>query len=152
MAMKKCKECGADISSSAKKCPKCGKRLSYTGLCVLLGIILFIIILIYAISLPFSSSLTSSSDSFSLLEVTNSYYDGYGAYYIEGSIKNNTNQTYRYVEVTFLLYDADGNQLGTATTNVTDIEPNAIWKFKAMDNTSYPEKVASYKLLEISNL
>ena len=25
MAMKKCKECGEEISSSAKKCPKCGK-------------------------------------------------------------------------------------------------------------------------------
>lgn len=26
MAMKKCKECGEEISSSAKKCPKCGKE------------------------------------------------------------------------------------------------------------------------------
>ena len=25
MAMKKCKECGAEISSSANQCPKCGK-------------------------------------------------------------------------------------------------------------------------------
>ena len=25
MALVKCKECGAEISSSAKKCPKCGK-------------------------------------------------------------------------------------------------------------------------------
>lgn len=27
MALKKCKECGAEISSSAEVCPSCGKRL-----------------------------------------------------------------------------------------------------------------------------
>ena len=27
MALKKCKECGEEISSSASKCPKCGKKM-----------------------------------------------------------------------------------------------------------------------------
>ena len=27
MALKKCKDCGAEVSSSAKKCPKCGNKL-----------------------------------------------------------------------------------------------------------------------------
>ena len=48
MAMKKCKECGEEISSSAKVCPKCGKKqgggalktvLIVIGVLVLLGLI-----------------------------------------------------------------------------------------------------------------
>ena len=50
MGMKKCKECGEEVSSSAKSCPKCGKDqrnffkkhpvLSVIGVLVVLGIIL----------------------------------------------------------------------------------------------------------------
>lgn len=42
MALKKCKECGAEISSSAKKCPKCGKDLTHP---VLRGVLLAILII-----------------------------------------------------------------------------------------------------------
>ncbi len=42
MAMKKCKECGADVSSSAKRCPSCGKKLKHTGR-IILGILVVII-------------------------------------------------------------------------------------------------------------
>ena len=42
MALKKCKECGAEISSSAKKCPQCGKKQKSTGT-IILGVILVII-------------------------------------------------------------------------------------------------------------
>ena len=42
MALKKCKECGAEISSSAKRCPQCGKKQKSTG-AVILGIIILII-------------------------------------------------------------------------------------------------------------
>lgn len=50
MGMKKCKECGEEVSSSAKACPKCGKDqrnffkkhpvLSVIGILVVLGIVL----------------------------------------------------------------------------------------------------------------
>lgn len=43
MAMKKCKECGTDISSSAKICPKCGKKLKHTGVRVAIGILVVIL-------------------------------------------------------------------------------------------------------------
>lgn len=146
MAMKKCKECGADVSSSAKKCPKCGKKLKHTGLYIFLGIIAFII-LIVAVSGGGSSV---PEEKFTLLDGSKGYYDGTISYYIEGSIKNNTDKKYSYVQVTFILYDKDGNQLGTAMDNANDIEPNATWKFKAMDMTGYASQVASYKLSEIT--
>jgi RNA polymerase subunit RPABC4/transcription elongation factor Spt4 len=53
MALKKCKECGAEISSSATACPKCGapstgKTLQDIG-CSLILIPIFIIILVLVI-------------------------------------------------------------------------------------------------------
>lgn len=44
MAMKNCKECGAEISSSAKVCPKCGKRQKASGC-----LVFFIIIILFGI-------------------------------------------------------------------------------------------------------
>ena len=72
-------------------------------------------------------------------------YDGF-AYYISGTITNNTNKQYSYVQVTFNLYDADGAQIGTAMDNINNLEPNATWKYKAIGM----EKAASYKLAEIT--
>ena len=43
MAMKKCKECGAEISKSAKVCPQCGKKQKNGAIRVILGILLVII-------------------------------------------------------------------------------------------------------------
>ena len=43
MAMKICKDCGTEISKSAKTCPKCGKKLKHTGVRVVLGLAIIII-------------------------------------------------------------------------------------------------------------
>lgn len=43
MAMKICKDCGTEISKSAKTCPKCGKKLKHTGVRVVLGLVIIII-------------------------------------------------------------------------------------------------------------
>ena len=42
MALKYCKECGTEVSSSAKKCPKCGKDRTHP---VLRGVLLVILII-----------------------------------------------------------------------------------------------------------
>lgn len=49
MAMKQCKECGKDVSSSAKTCPNCGKRLKLSASRKLLigaGVFIALLILI----------------------------------------------------------------------------------------------------------
>lgn len=60
MAMKICKECGAEISKSAKVCPKCGKKFTHP---VLRGILLVIIVIgvIGAVVSPNDSSNTTQT-------------------------------------------------------------------------------------------
>jgi DNA-directed RNA polymerase subunit RPC12/RpoP len=47
MALTKCKECGKEVSSSAKKCPHCGvKNLSVTGRQQAIGCLVFIVLVL----------------------------------------------------------------------------------------------------------
>ncbi len=158
MAMKICKECGAEISSSAKECPKCGKKQKHTGVRVLIALII-IIIGIGAIAGGSSnqntttggSSTTQKQEKFTLQEGHTGSSDQYGmSYTIEGSIKNNTNKQYSYVQVTFNLYDTDGAQIGTALANINNLEANGLWKFKAIGSLGNGKSVATYKLMEIT--
>lgn len=157
MALKKCKECGAEISSDAKTCPKCGKTLTPSLGFIILGIILFIsgCYTLFSgfkdISYPSNNSITettsSVSEDFTLLSDTLTS-DEFGTNYIEGSIQNNTNKDYSYVQVTFTLYDSEGNQIGTAWDNLNNLKANGTWKYKAVLLTD--ESIAKYELAEIT--
>ena len=119
MAIKKCKECGADVSSGAKKCPQCGKKLKHTGLIIMLVIVALIIIVVSTggnnTQETSSTAKNTTKEKFTLQDEHSGSSDKYGmSYTIEGSIKNNTDKQYSYVQVTFNLYDADGAQIGTA--------------------------------------
>ncbi|MEA1911771.1 MAG: DUF4352 domain-containing protein [Spirochaetota bacterium] len=64
MALKKCKECGAEISSKAKVCPSCGaKNKTRSKLGVFLAVILIGIGLIWMISDGVSAGSSSSGSS-----------------------------------------------------------------------------------------
>lgn len=56
----------------------------------------------------------------------------YGNLYITGTVKNNTNKTYSYAQVTFNLYDDSGAQVGSTMANTNNLEAGGIWKFKAV--------------------
>ncbi|WP_330611298.1 FxLYD domain-containing protein [Clostridioides difficile] len=71
------------------------------------------------------------------------------ATYIKGVIKNNSGHDISYAQVTFTLYDKDGNQLGTAMDNINDLKKDGTWKFKAMGMNTDGE-IASYELSEIT--
>jgi flagellar basal body-associated protein FliL len=75
--------------------------------------------------------------------------DAIGAFYITGTLKNNTNRTTSYVQISFNLYDKDGNLVGSAFANVNNLEPNGTWKFKAMGMDTN-KSVTSYKLAKVS--
>lgn len=74
--------------------------------------------------------------------MTKQYTDEYGmSYYIEGSVKNNKDKDYSYVQIEFVCYDADGINLGTAIDNTNNLLGNQTWEFKAMAMFSDAETV-----------
>ncbi|MEG2311006.1 MAG: FxLYD domain-containing protein [Clostridia bacterium] len=157
--MKKCKHCQTEIDKKAKICPTCKKKQGHTGL-IISGIIIAIIIVAIATSggnKPNNQSGTQTNtetknqEKFTLQEGHKGYTDEYGmSYYIEGTIKNNTHKQYSYVQITLNLYDVEGAQVGSAVANINNLEPNGLWKFKALGSLGDGKKVASYKMMEIT--
>lgn len=76
------------------------------------------------------SSNGSGKEKFSYT-IDTQYADTF-AYYIEGVMTNNTNKDYSYVEIDFICYDAEGNNLGTALDNTNNLLGGQTWKYKAM--------------------
>ena len=66
---------------------------------------------------------------------------------IVGVVKNNTDKDYDYLQISFTLYDADGNVVDTAFANVNNIKPGGTWKFEAM---FFEDNIASWELDEIT--
>lgn len=52
--------------------------------------------------------------------------------YIVGSVVNGTGRRLRYAQVTFSLYDGSGARVGSAMDNINDLDPGAVWNFKAI--------------------
>lgn len=65
--------------------------------------------------------------------IDKAYADEYGVgYYLEGIVTNKTDKDYSYVQIEFICYDKDGNNLGTAMDNTNNLLGNQTWKYKAM--------------------
>lgn len=54
MALKICKECGNQVSSSAKACPKCGKRLNFFSIGKLIRVVIGTIVAIIGFALLYN--------------------------------------------------------------------------------------------------
>lgn len=65
-------------------------------------------------------------------KITNEYTDSIGTHYIEGTVTNSNDKEFSYVQIEFVCYDKDGNNLGTALDNTNNLGANETWKFKAM--------------------
>lgn len=160
MALKNCKECGTEVSSKGV-CPKCGKDqrnffvkhkvITFIVIVVLLGVIVGVggnsnqydnTNQVGTTTIQKEEKFTLESDS---ITEKNSF-----AMYIGGTIKNNTDKQYTYVQVTFNIYDADGAQLGTAIDNINNLEANGIWKYNAIFTGNDVKNAVSYKLVEIT--
>ena len=73
-------------------------------------------------------------------------HDGYWNH-IEGIVQNNTGKDLDYVQVSFTVYDVDGNVLGSAFANANNVKANGTWKFDALITD---DNYASFELDEIS--
>ncbi len=145
----------SEIDKKAKICPNCHKSQGNKLVKGLITVVV-IVIVIFALAASCSKGVSdavketeSKKDSLKLEENTvTTSNDGF-AYYIEGYVKNESNESFSYVQITYTTYDKDGNTLGTCLDNNSGLEENGRWKFKAMC-LSDVEDIASYKLTEIT--
>ena len=56
---------------------------------------------------------------------------GGSSFYLEGRIRNDSGKKYRSVSVDFVIYDAVGEQIQTASAYTRDFNPGVVWKFSA---------------------
>ena len=70
-------------------------------------------------------------------------------YKITGTLTNNTDQEKSYIQVDYVLYDAEGNQVGTAFANTNHLKAGGTWKFEAV-GTASPDEVASWERSDVS--
>lgn len=76
---------------------------------------------------------------------TSNSYD----YAITGILTNNSGRDANSVMVTYNLFDADNNQIGTAMATASNLKAGGTWKFKASSLKSTNE-VARYELSDVS--
>ena len=68
---------------------------------------------------------------------------------ISGTFINLTDSQLGYVSISYNLFDADGNQIGAAYANTSNLDANGTWKFEAVGMYDQA-KVASYKLADVT--
>ena len=131
--MKKCKFCKSEIDNNAKICPVCKKKQGKSKLLIILIIIIVIGIIATAVgSGEYDNVDTDNQEKFSYTVTSSSPDDANFAYYIEGVVTNNLDKDYSYVQIEFICYDKEGNNLGTAIANTNNLLGKQTWKYKAM--------------------
>lgn len=89
----------------------------------------------------------NSNANYEFIKGPSMFITGYNSSVISGTIINNTNTDKEYVEITFILYDKDGNIIGTALDNTNNLKSNDIWNFEA---NIIEDNVSSFELKEVS--
>lgn len=68
---------------------------------------------------------------------------------ITGTLTNNTEKEVSYIQVEYVLYDANGVQIGTAWANTSNLKAGGSWKFEAI-STVEPAQVATFERADIT--
>lgn len=91
----------------------------------------------------------NSNEKFSLIEDHISSESNSFSTYIEGRITNNSDKELSYIQVTYSIYDDEGNTIGTCIDNENNIDAYGTWKFNAIC-ASGVQNVARYELKGIT--
>lgn len=67
--------------------------------------------------------------------------------YITGRIRNNSNETYSYVQVSINLYDRQDNLIGSTLDNANNLRPGDTWSFRAIVTD---ESANAYRIEEVT--
>ena len=143
-----CKHCKENIDIKAKKCPNCGGKQGIPKWIIVVIVVFVLIAVVSAGGKNNSSKPKTNNDTKTNSDtktttpekkekfshtIDKSYVGDYNmGYYIEGTVKNNEDKDYSYVQIEFVCYDAAGNNLGTALDNTNNLLANQTWKYKAM--------------------
>lgn len=65
---------------------------------------------------------------------------------ITGRVKNHSSKNYSYAQITFIVANNAGEQVGSAMANINNLEAGQTWRFRAVSFTNG----AKYKLGEIA--
>lgn len=68
---------------------------------------------------------------------------------ISGVYTNKAGKDLSYVQVSYNLFDADGNQIGTALANTNNLADGGTWKFEAFGSAAV-DQVVSYKIGDVT--
>ena len=123
---------------------------------IVLGIIVVLVIVGVVGSMGGNSTDSPASDSAKPAEATQQaeeqkepHTSNQFAYKITGTLTNNTDKEKSYIQIEYVLYDADGNQVGTALANTNHLKAGGSWKFEALGTVS-PDQVASWERSDVS--
>ena len=144
-----CRHCDKLISEYAKVCPYCRKRQRSIGKIILTIILIWLILYIVGcITMLMNEDYNTESFTYT---VTKSSPDEYNVgYYIEGIVENQNKKDYSYVQIEFVCYDKDGNNMGGAFANTNNLRGNETWKFKAMGLFDNVEKIDHCDYVDIT--
>jgi hypothetical protein len=134
-----CRKCGHLLTAGTKFCAACGKRSSsLPGLVFIIVVALGMALALIGIHSPPTSNAGAlpqpSPSSLPNLELVRSSgsVDAAGIMHIEGTLRNNTSRSYRYVAISFDVYNEQGDKVGDAFTNVRGLDPGQTWAFDAL--------------------
>lgn len=98
------------------------------------------------IVVPETTVTPESKEDFVFIEGPECVFGEFG-HNMTGVLKNNSDKDFDYVQLSFSLFDAQGNVVDTAFTNITNLKSGRTWKFEAM---FFEDNVASWELDEIT--
>lgn len=167
--MKQCKKCHQMIPKYADTCPNCGANLKPVYKKAWFWVVLVLVFLLLFVGGCTASCTKSVTDNANVIsggttatssttaaakkyevadeELTNK---GYGSYQVSGTFTNKTNKTINYVQVTYVLKDSSGAQVGTAFANTSNLASNTPWKFTATGYVSGDNTVSTFELSEVT--
>jgi len=119
---------------------------------ILIGVfvvIAIVVIIILVVSLSNKENKPKLTVSDTHISVTYNEYLGYSAT-ITGVAENTSGQSLSYASVEFSVYDASGNNVGTALANINNLGKDDTWRFEATLLSFPSTRPTSYKLVEIT--
>lgn len=107
----------------------------------------------YTLTTDVSSYPTGSSDQRVKVLEHEFYTEDYGGFGVKGTLKNVSDVTLNYVEVSVVFYDEAGTRVAEGLDNMTDLTPGTKASFDAIGlATIDPDTIADYKLTTDSSV